>query len=228
MTRSRRDFLKASAAVAAGTMAATNSLSAAPGLITRVTPFGVLDAATPFDDPAVKALMQVALDTAKSGGASYADVRVAARRQQNVSTRDRIVQGVNDTDTFGLGVRTLVDGAWGFAATSMLSKDSVADVARKALALAMGALKYFILKVDPKKKMLFNPKESIDFTGHTGPFIQYTYARIKSVIRKNESAVSVSVASLSAATALGAVFLMAMVLAVMVLVTVFSIDTFDP
>ena len=117
-------------------MAATNSLSAAPGLITRVTPFGVLDAATPFDDPAVKALMQVALDTAKSGGASYADVRVAARRQQNVSTRDRIVQGVNDTDTFGLGVRTLVDGAWGFAATSMLSKDSVADVARKALAQA--------------------------------------------------------------------------------------------
>ena len=136
MTRSRRDFLKASAAVAAGTMAATKALSAAPSLITRVSPSGVLDATTPFDDPAVKALMQVALDTAKSGGASYADVRVAARRQQNVSTRDRIVQGVNDTDTFGLGVRTLVDGSWGFAATSMLSKDSVADVARKALAQA--------------------------------------------------------------------------------------------
>ena len=79
-------------------MAASKTLSAAPGIITRVTPFGVLDAATPFDDPAVKALMQIALDTAKSGGASYADVRVAARRQQNVSTRDRIVQGVNDTE----------------------------------------------------------------------------------------------------------------------------------
>jgi arginyl-tRNA synthetase len=50
----------------------------------------------------------------------------------------------------------------------------------------MGALKYFILKVDPKKKMLFDPKESIDFNGHTGPFIQYTYARIKSVLRKAE------------------------------------------
>lgn len=48
----------------------------------------------------------------------------------------------------------------------------------------LGALKYFILKVDPKKKMLFNPKESIDFNGHTGPFIQYTHARIKSVLRK--------------------------------------------
>ena len=50
--------------------------------------------------------------------------------------------------------------------------------------VALGALKYFILKVDPKKTMLFNPKESIDFNGNTGPFIQYTYARIQSVLRK--------------------------------------------
>ncbi len=51
-------------------------------------------------------------------------------------------------------------------------------------AIALGALKYFILKVDPKKNMLFNPEESIDFNGNTGPFIQYTYARIQSVLRK--------------------------------------------
>ncbi|MCH7658095.1 MAG: arginine--tRNA ligase [Bacteroidetes bacterium] len=50
--------------------------------------------------------------------------------------------------------------------------------------IGLGALKYFILKVDPRKNMIFNPKESIDFNGNTGPFIQYTYARIKSVIRK--------------------------------------------
>ncbi|MBE9467317.1 MAG: arginine--tRNA ligase [Bacteroidetes bacterium] len=50
--------------------------------------------------------------------------------------------------------------------------------------IALGALKYFILKVDPKKNMLFNPKESIDFNGNTGPFIQYSYARIKSVLNK--------------------------------------------
>ncbi len=50
--------------------------------------------------------------------------------------------------------------------------------------IALGALKYFILKVDPKKNMLFNPEESIDFNGNTGPFIQYTYARIQSVLRK--------------------------------------------
>ncbi len=54
--------------------------------------------------------------------------------------------------------------------------------------LALGALKYFLLKVDPKKRMLFNPEESIDFQGHTGPFIQYTYARIRSIIRKAEQA----------------------------------------
>ncbi|MFI5164076.1 MAG: arginine--tRNA ligase [Bacteroidia bacterium] len=52
--------------------------------------------------------------------------------------------------------------------------------------IGLGALKYFILKVDPKKRMLFDPKESIDFNGNTGPFIQYTYARIKSVLRKAE------------------------------------------
>ncbi|GAA4403593.1 arginine--tRNA ligase [Nibrella viscosa] len=52
--------------------------------------------------------------------------------------------------------------------------------------LAMGALKYFLLKVDPKKRMLFNPQESVDFQGHTGPFIQYTHARICSVLRKAE------------------------------------------
>ena len=50
--------------------------------------------------------------------------------------------------------------------------------------LALGALKYFILKVDPTKNMLFNPAESIDFNGNTGPFIQYTHARICSIVRK--------------------------------------------
>ncbi|HUX57771.1 MAG TPA: arginine--tRNA ligase [Bacteroidales bacterium] len=57
------------------------------------------------------------------------------------------------------------------------------DIFRK---IGMGALKYYILKVDPRKNMTFNPAESIDFNGNTGPFIQYTYARIKSVFRKAE------------------------------------------
>jgi arginyl-tRNA synthetase len=50
--------------------------------------------------------------------------------------------------------------------------------------IAMGALKFFLLKVDPKKRMVFNPEESIDFHGFTGPFIQYTHARLKSILRK--------------------------------------------
>ncbi|MEG0795210.1 MAG: arginine--tRNA ligase [Odoribacter sp.] len=61
------------------------------------------------------------------------------------------------------------------------SEAEAEDVYRK---VALGALKYFMLKVDPKKTMMFNPKESIDFNGNTGPFIQYTYARIRSVLRK--------------------------------------------
>src|SRR5690606_35759866 len=51
--------------------------------------------------------------------------------------------------------------------------------------IGLGALKYYILKVDPKKRILFDPKESVDFAGNTGPFIQYTYARIQSIIRKS-------------------------------------------
>jgi arginyl-tRNA synthetase len=62
--------------------------------------------------------------------------------------------------------------------------------------IGLGALKYFILKVDPKKTMLFDPKESIDFNGNTGPFIQYTHARICSILRKaDESGIEPSVAA---------------------------------
>ena len=62
-----------------------------------------------------------------------------------------------------------------------LTQEEADDIAR---IVGMGALKYFILKVDARKNMLFNPQESIDFNGNTGPFIQYTYARIRSVMRK--------------------------------------------
>ena len=56
--------------------------------------------------------------------------------------------------------------------------------------IGLGALKYFILKVDPKKRILFDPEASVDFQGNTGPFIQYTYARIRAIIRKSEEAIS--------------------------------------
>ncbi|MBD5173081.1 MAG: arginine--tRNA ligase [Bacteroidales bacterium] len=63
-----------------------------------------------------------------------------------------------------------------------------AEIAEITETVGLGALKYFLLKVDPRKNMTFNPKESIDFNGNTGPFIQYTYARIRSVLRKAQEA----------------------------------------
>lgn len=65
-----------------------------------------------------------------------------------------------------------------------LADMSEEDKAKLYHMIGIGALKYFIIKVDPKKTMLFNPKESIDFNGNTGPFIQYTHARIRSILRK--------------------------------------------
>ena len=64
-----------------------------------------------------------------------------------------------------------------------MSEQEAAEVSRK---VGLGALKYFLLKVDPKKNMMFNPAESIDFNGNTGPFLQYTYARIRSLLRNAE------------------------------------------
>ena len=68
--------------------------------------------------------------------------------------------------------------------------DDMTEEERREIAriVGMGALKYFILKVDARKNMLFNPEESIDFNGNTGPFIQYTHARIRSILRKSEEA----------------------------------------
>ena len=70
--------------------------------------------------------------------------------------------------------------------------DDMSEAERQEVAriVGMGALKYFILKVDARKNMLFNPEESIDFNGNTGPFIQYTYARIRSILRKAEGIAS--------------------------------------
>ena len=65
--------------------------------------------------------------------------------------------------------------------TSDFTEDEKNEIAR---IVGLGALKYFLLKVDPRKNMMFNPRESIDFNGNTGPFIQYTYARIQSLLRK--------------------------------------------
>ena len=77
--------------------------------------------------------------------------------------------------------REMANGRMANGESKGFSEAEANEIARK---VGLGALKYFILKVDPRKNMLFNPEESIDFNGNTGPFIQYTYARIQSVLRK--------------------------------------------
>ena len=77
--------------------------------------------------------------------------------------------------------RQTIDAAGKFSERTEEEKDEVARI------VGLGALKYFLLKVDARKNMLFNPAESIDFNGNTGPFIQYTYARIRSILRKAEA-----------------------------------------
>jgi TldD protein len=121
----RRDFLKGTAAAAA-----------ASALVGGPAGALVLPPAPQPGDPAIRELAQRAVDAARSAGAQYADVRVAQNRSQFVATRERRVQGLADTETFGVGVRALVDGAWGFAATSELTTDAVVGVARQAVAQA--------------------------------------------------------------------------------------------
>ena len=74
---------------------------------------------------------------------------------------------------------------------------SVAEKSKLYTTIGLGALKYYMLKVDPKKQMMFNPEESVDFAGNTGPFIQYTYARIQSILRKADFDTSISISEVT-------------------------------
>ncbi|WP_276483018.1 TldD/PmbA family protein [Paraflavitalea pollutisoli] len=88
-------------------------------------------------DAAVKReLADVALNAAKSKGAAYADVRIGRYLRQFVATRDKRVQGVANTENYGVGIRVLVNGAWGFAATHTVTKDAIAKCAEQAVAVA--------------------------------------------------------------------------------------------
>src|SRR4029450_533983 len=78
--------------------------------------------AAPAADPLALELAKEALDAARSAGASYADLRVGRHRRPTIMTRERQVSGVNDSESYGIGVRTLVNGCWGFAATSVMSR----------------------------------------------------------------------------------------------------------
>ncbi|MEP6692520.1 MAG: DNA gyrase modulator, partial [Gemmatimonadaceae bacterium] len=123
----RREFLKQGALAATGVALGVSSLR--PRLLGAAEHTGSVD-------PAAKELMLAALDAATSAGAGYADARLGRYRQNFVFTREQQILNVVDTDSTGIGVRVLVDGTWGFAATRLLTKDGVAMAAREAVAIA--------------------------------------------------------------------------------------------
>jgi TldD protein len=138
VAHSRREFLKTtSAAAAALGLAACGSAqrplkeapSPAPAPPSNNSALGT-------GDPSFRDLALLALDAAKASGASYADVRISRNRNQRIFTRERRVQGITDRETLGFGVRVLVDGAWGFAASRELTRDEVPRVAKQAVAQA--------------------------------------------------------------------------------------------
>ncbi|WP_315822740.1 PmbA/TldA family metallopeptidase [Paraflavitalea speifideaquila] len=81
-------------------------------------------------------MANVGLNAAKAKGASYADVRIGRYLRQFVATRDKRVQGVANTENYGVGIRVLVNGAWGFAATHTVTKEAIAKAAEQAVAVA--------------------------------------------------------------------------------------------
>jgi TldD protein len=126
---SRRDFLKTTLAGAAS-LAAVGRLTA--DAVGQTVPAPTADAAT-------LELAMEALDVARAAGASYADVRIGRYQIQTIATRERQVSGVTDAESYGLGVRTLIDGCWGFAATSTMTRPAVQAAARNAAALSRAA-----------------------------------------------------------------------------------------
>ena len=133
---SRREFLKQGGVAFGASMLAGSAIAGIPRLLNAAPAPTGRALETFYDIPQVRELMAAALNAAKAAGASYADVRCSRQRQNFVFTREQQIQQVVDTDTVGIGVRTLVDGTWGFAATRILTTDGAAIAAREAVAIA--------------------------------------------------------------------------------------------
>ena len=92
--------------------------------------------AVAFSDPDFKTLADVALNYAKMKGVTYADIRIARYRNQSISTREKRVEDISDSESYGIGVRVLVDGTWGFAASNLVTRDEVQRVTEYARRIA--------------------------------------------------------------------------------------------
>ncbi|HYD55231.1 MAG TPA: TldD/PmbA family protein [Gemmatimonadaceae bacterium] len=132
---SRRDFLR-TGALAAGALATRPAFDRAEALALSLPPAGTIVPVEPLEPAVARELLLAAIDAAKAGGASFADARINRARQSTVATREQQIVGVGDSDSQGMGVRALVDGTWGFAATRDLTRDGVTRAAREAVAIA--------------------------------------------------------------------------------------------
>ncbi|HIG46931.1 MAG TPA: twin-arginine translocation signal domain-containing protein, partial [candidate division Zixibacteria bacterium] len=122
---SRRDFMKL-AGIAGLTVAAVPSQwGCGPASDPKFNP-----------DPQERALIEQAIQAVKDAGASYGDVRISRHWYESITTREKQITGVSSTDSYGIGIRALVGGSWGFAATRILTTDSVAKTAKKAVEIA--------------------------------------------------------------------------------------------
>src|SRR5262245_7999760 len=128
MSTTRRDFIRTTAATAA-------TIAAGPLLVDSLAQ----TVAAPAADAAALEVANEALTAARKAGASYADARIGRYRRQSIATRERQVSGVSDNESYGLGIRTLVDGSWGFAATSTMTREGVQRAATDAAAMSRAA-----------------------------------------------------------------------------------------
>ena len=140
----RRDFLYLTG-VAYGAVLMPNSLLG--------NPISIEDALNPIDAALKKRMADIVLNTAKSLGATYTDVRIGRYLNQVVATRENRVQNIANTESYGMGIRVIANGCWGFAATNILDNDSIAKAASLAVAIAKGNSKLLTepVKLAPQK-----------------------------------------------------------------------------
>ncbi len=128
----RRDFIKLTGAGVGGLiLPITGNMVSAAQLLDR-----------PMDVSIKKQLANVALNAAKSAGASYADARIGRYLNQFITTREKVVNNVVNTESAGIGIRVIVNGTWGFASTSKMTPDSIAKTARQAVSIAKANSKF--------------------------------------------------------------------------------------
>ncbi|MFN2501309.1 MAG: TldD/PmbA family protein [Pyrinomonadaceae bacterium] len=178
MSFSRRDFLRASA-IAAGGAAFLPSWM-----------YGAHSAAHAFLDINKDSLADAALTTAKQLGASYADIRINRYRQENVSARERQVQNVSSGQSFGFGVRVLINGTWGFAASPIITANEVRRITTEAAAIARAnsAITRRKIELVPTLRAVSNWKSSFE----RDPFEIPADQKIAILLKINEAALSVT------------------------------------